>query len=626
MKRLIPFLLMFCLQMPALLPAQVFTEQLDTILASPHDTDQLGGLNDFLSGLINAGEIIPDTLFDLVLKLAEELEDPPGLALFYSNRSVYELNTGKVDQGLVNIEEAIKYAIAGKENDLLANSYGLKVHLLMANGDTKESAELASALAKKYHEAGDLYREAEAYLMLSSLSSSVGNHELTVQYDSTAIALARESKYVGILASALCTAAENLNYLDYPEKGLILAEEALALAELNELDFIEIGNILSARAVANTALGNYNEALRDHDALKDWEGDQQFTWLMTSKGILLQRMGRHDEARELLLDAVSSLKRGSNDPLELERCYQALQTVGLNQTEYDTVSYYGKLMEAEQDSMQIAKNVKSLLELEKKYKTQEKEAEIDRQKEQLVLQRTQLYAMIFVFLLASMIGVSFYLLSQRLRKTNLENEQLLRDKETLIGEIHHRVKNNLQVVSSLLQLQRSGLDSDDEKGREALHASQSRVNAMGLIHNKLYQGEQVTTVYMPEYLEDLGETLVNAYRLEEQVEVFYDVEDISLDVDKAIPLGLIVNELITNSMKYAFPYGREGTIEIALHREKDHLLLIVHDNGVGAEAAEKRSDSTSFGSNLVGLLTQKLKGTLEKMEGRGYGVKISFVG
>jgi len=86
---------------------------------------------------------------------------------------------------------------------------------------------------------------------------------------------------------------------------------------------------------------------------------------------------------------------------------------------------------------------------------------------------------------------------------------------------------------------------------------------------------------MPNYLEDLGETLLDAYRLEEQVEIFFDVEDLKLDVDNAIPLGLIINELVTNSLKYAFPQGREGTIEITLHREDGRLRLVVADDGSG---------------------------------------------
>ena len=614
---------MLCLPISASISAQSFTERLDTILASPRDTLQLEKLSDLLSEIINDGGIVPDSLFDLSLALARELKNTWSLALLYLNRSAYYLNTGKVGKGLANIEEAIKYARISNQPYLLADSYSTKVLLLKVGGDTKESAELASALARKYHDAGDLYNEAQAYLMLSSLSSGLGNHELTMMYDSIAIALAEQSEYVDVLTLALCTASENLNFLGYPERGLILAEEALVIAEEYELEF-EVGNILGARAVANTALGNYTEALKDYEYLDEWEGEQRFTWLMSSKGILLQRIGRHDEARELLLEAIKLLKKTSNDPLELKRCYQALQTIGLNQMQYDSVAWYGKLMEAEQDSLQTAKNIKNLLELEKKYKTEEKEAEIRLQQEQLALQRTQLYAMIFILFLALGAGIGFFFLSRQLSKKNEEKEQLLTDKETLIGEIHHRVKNNLQIVSSLLQLQRRGLGSDDAKGRDALRTSQTRVNAMGLIHKKLYQGEKVTTVHMPDYLEDLGETLINAYQLDEQVDVFYDVEDISLDVDKAILLGLIVNELITNSMKYAFPNGREGTIEIALHREEGQLRLTVLDDGVGA-AAENRSDSTSFGNNLIGLLTKKLRGALRIVEGRGYGVEILFV-
>jgi two-component sensor histidine kinase len=619
------FLLMFCLPMSASLSAQWYTEQLDAILASPRDIHQLEELSDFLTDLINAGDIIPDTLFERSLALARELKGTWSLSDFYLGRSVYNLNTGEVVEGLANIEEAIKYARVSNQPDLLADSYRVKVELLMVGGNTKESAELASALAKEYHDTGDLYNEAYAYQLLSGLSSSLGNHELTMMYDATAIALARQSEHVDLLTSALCTASGNLNLLGLPEKALMLAEEALVIAEENELDF-EVGNILSARAEANTALGKYTEALKDYEFLNDWQGEQKFTWLMASKGILLQRIGRHDEARQLLLEATKLIQATSNDPLELKRCYQALQTVGLNQMKYDSVAWYGKLMDAEQDSLQTAKNIKSLLELDKKYKTEEKEVEIHLQQEQLAAQRIQLYATGFGLLLALGLGIGFFFLSQQLRKKNVENQQLLTDKETLIGEVHHRVKNNLQVVSSLLQLQRSRLDSDDAKGRDALQASQTRINAMELIHEKLYQGKEVTTVHMPDYLKDLGETLINTYQLEEQVEVFYDVEDISLDVDNAISLGLIVNELITNAMKYAFSSGREGTIEIALHREEGQLRLAVLDDGVGAAAAEKRSDSTSFGNKLIGLLTKKLKGTLKPLEGQGYGVEILFTG
>ncbi|WP_245557509.1 histidine kinase dimerization/phosphoacceptor domain -containing protein [Neolewinella persica] len=632
MYRLRLFLVMLCLPLVASLLAQSLAERLDPILASPRDSHQMRKFRNLHKELINTGEIVHDTLFERALALAHELHDTLSLTVLHANQSVYNLNMGEVGKGLVNIDEAIKYAIASNQADWLPFSYTVKMELLMVGGNTKESAELASAQAKEYHKTGDFYNEAEAYQLLSKISASLGNYELTMMYDSIAIALARQINNPGLLASILCSSSDNYNLLGYPEKGLLLAEEALVVAEENKLEF-EIGNLLNSRAVANTALGNYAEALKDHELLKELEGDQGYSWWMIGRGILLQRIGRHEEARKLLLEAVQLIKATSNNPLELKRCYQALQTVGLNQAQYDSVAWYGKLMETEQDSLQTAKNIRNLLELEEKYKAEEKEAEIrlqqeqlarQAQEEQLARQRVKLYATACGLLLALIMGIIFFRLSQRLEKSNLEKEQLLSEKETLIGEIHHRVKNNLQVVSSLLQLQRRGLDSDDEKGQEALLESQSRVGAMGLIHIKLYQGKEVTSVHMPEYLEDLGETLLDAYRLEEQVEIFYDVADINLKVDIAIHLGLIINELVTNAMKYAFPKGQEGTIEIALYRENDQLLLVVADNGVGTAGAKKRADSTSFGSNLIRLLTKKLKGEIKVLEGQGYGVEIRF--
>lgn len=614
---------MLCLPLTASLRGQSLTERLDSILATPRDTIQEEKLSDLISELVNGGQIVPDTLFELALDLAYELTDDWGLAIIYSNRSVYHLNIGEVEKGLANVDKAIKHAIASNKDDWLAESYSIKVQLLMFAGKTKEAAELAAELAKKYHDTGNLYYAAEAYEMLSSLSSSLGNYDLTMMYDSIAIALARKSEYVNVITSSLYSASENLSILGYPEKGLLLAEEALEIAEEYELEF-EIGNVLSARAIANTELGNYAEALKDFELLRELEGDQGFTWWMISRGILLQRIGRHDEARKLLLEAARKIKNTSNNPLELKRCYQALQTVGLTQVQYDSVVWYGKLMEAKQDSLQAEKNIKNLLELEKKYKTEEKEAKILLQQEQLTRQNIKLYATVFGLLLAVVVGTILFFLSQRLKKSNAKNEELLADKEVLIGEIHHRVKNNLQVVSSLLQIQRRSLKSDDDKGQDALLESQNRISTMGLIHHKLYQGTEATSVHMPEYLADLGDTLLDAYRLEEQVEISYEVADIHLDVDIAIPLGLIVNELVTNSMKYAFPNGREGTIEIVLHRHNDQLRLEVSDNGVGIAGAEKRQSSTSFGTNLIGLLTKKLKGETEIIEGQGHGVKILF--
>ncbi|MBK9015238.1 MAG: sensor histidine kinase [Saprospiraceae bacterium] len=214
-------------------------------------------------------------------------------------------------------------------------------------------------------------------------------------------------------------------------------------------------------------------------------------------------------------------------------------------------------------------------------------------------------------------GALLFRLTRILRKRNEE-------KEFLIKEIHHRVKNNLQVLSSLLHLQSRHIK--DETALDAVREGQNRVEAMGLIHQKLYMGDNLAAVEMKDYLYNLGDTLLDSFGLDDdRVKIIYHLEPLHLDVDTAIPLGLIANELVTNSLKYAFPDGRQGLIEISLWKnEAGQLCLKVADNGVGKSGAPQMKGSTSFGTNLVEILSKKLKGKPEVLHGEGYATLIKF--
>ena len=626
MYRLRLFLLLSAFLVASFLSAQSGLSGLrvDSILSGPHDVEQLGNLNTALANMINNGETVSDTLFERSIAMALELEEWYFAAEMYLNRSAYDINKGNLTKSITHANKAIEIAQSSGDKEAEALSYNMKIRIMMADGKMKESADLALYLVEKYKAERNTIKEAQVYTLLSELSTNLGDFPMTLNYDSIALDLARKGGNDEVLARSLHVSAENFVLLGDPAKGLMLATEAINLAEKNDFSRAVIRNITDVLMSANIELGNYEAARENLAVMEAFGREEKFAWWMVTKGKLLQRIGRNEEARDLLLEAAGMIRATSNSPVSLRRAYVALQTVDLNEAEYDTVVHYGRLIKAQEDSLQIARNIRHLQELEEKYKAGEKESEIQLQKEKLAAQEAKLYFLVAGFLFALFAALGFFLMNQQLKKRNVENEALLRDKETLVGEIHHRVKNNLQVVSSLLQIQRRGLDFDDEKGREALQESQNRVSAMGLIHNKLYQGKEVTSVHMPDYLEDLGDTLLDAYRLEEQVEIFYDIEDILLDVDDAIPLGLIINELITNSLKYAFPKGREGTIEVSLLREEEGLKLKVSDDGVGVAAAEKRTDSTSFGRNLIGLLTQKLKGELKILEGKGYGVEVLF--
>ena len=193
----------------------------------------------------------------------------------------------------------------------------------------------------------------------------------------------------------------------------------------------------------------------------------------------------------------------------------------------------------------------------------------------------------------------------------------LREKEVLLREIHHRVKNNLQIVDSLLYLQMRSLD--DRKDAEALDAfrqSQNRVRAMAQIHEQLYRSQDFSKLHFSDYLAQLLPGLEASYALESRVAITICECHVALAIDQAIPCGLIVNELVTNSLKHAFPDGRPGTIHICLEQTgKASYALSVTDNGVGFAAEGLWSENRSLGLRLVKDLVLQIDGTTELATG-----------
>ncbi len=208
------------------------------------------------------------------------------------------------------------------------------------------------------------------------------------------------------------------------------------------------------------------------------------------------------------------------------------------------------------------------------------------------------------------------------KKAEEEIERSLREKELLLKEIHHRVKNNLQIISSLLNLQSEAIrDSED---RSLFRDSQDRIRTMALIHEKLYQTDDFSHVDFQEYLKSLLSSLFRSYRLplvtcEEQI------EDIRLNIDAAIPCGLIVNELVTNALKHAFPEGQKGQVRVSFFRDNGgQLVLEVSDNGVGMRPMQERERKDQLGLELVSILTKQIGGQLAIRHEEGTTFQISF--
>ena len=192
----------------------------------------------------------------------------------------------------------------------------------------------------------------------------------------------------------------------------------------------------------------------------------------------------------------------------------------------------------------------------------------------------------------------------------------LREKEVLLKEVHHRVKNNLQIISSIFSLQRDHVDGDP-RALALLLESRNRIHSMSFIHESLYQNKNFNQVDFAHYIDGLCQNLVMSYSLSGKVRLHTELQHIMLDLDKAIPCGLILNELISNALKHAFPEEMEGTITVGLKNQGRTICINVEDDGMGFPANYVGDRDRGLGMELVEMLTEQLAGRVEQSHSSG---------
>ena len=210
--------------------------------------------------------------------------------------------------------------------------------------------------------------------------------------------------------------------------------------------------------------------------------------------------------------------------------------------------------------------------------------------------------------------------NKKLKNKQRKLEQSLQEKKVLLKEIHHRVKNNMQIISSLLSLQRGCVEGDETIN--VLRDSQGRVRSMAMIHENLYQSPTLSNINFKNYIKELVKVILISYGCRD-IEIMLEVENIRLDIDTAIPCGLIINELVTNSVKYAFPQGK-GVINIKLKSFQDELELIIADNGIGLPLDFDYNKINTLGLQLVDSLVKQLNGQITIESNLGSEFKMKF--
>lgn len=380
---------------------------------------------------------------------------------------------------------------------------------------------------------------------------------------------------------------------------------------------------------AEKAKGNYPQALEYYEQLKVYSD----SLMNSSRTLLIEELDAkyktaQKEHQIAMLDKDNKLK-----DLSLQKEHQALLLMQVqNLQRQQQISLLNKNNELK--DLSLKEREQSLLLSQSQNKTAAQQLSLlqkDNEVKALTIKEKQRTNLLFVlgFVLASIVAASVFLLfynkqkaAKILEEKNAIISKSLADKEVLLKEIHHRVKNNLQVVSSLLNLQSRTIS--DATALAAIKEGRDRVKSMALLHQNLYQDDNLTGVDVKNYIELLTQSLFNSYNInKDAIALTTNIQDIQLDVDTVIPIGLIVNELISNALKYAFTETEKGLIEINLLQSSNQLLLEVKDNGKGMPADWNYNNvSASLGYQLIKSFVQKMKGELLVQSQQGTHIKI----
>jgi two-component sensor histidine kinase len=397
--------------------------------------------------------------------------------------------------------------------------------------------------------------------------------------------------------------------LDYFNKAAAIAKEQ----NLGKTSLVDIGN---SQGNALKKLGRYDEAIRLYTnclkMAKEANYQNGINTITANLGEINLLKGNYKDALPYQLETIR-LQETNNDIANLIENYHHTSTIYSKLNDFESALAYKQKAYDLRDSIGSIESDAKMSELLTKYETEKKEETIAFQEAKIDQQKVVQYlGIIVVGLLIGLLIFAF--ISYRNRsKSNRLLAQKNAENELLMKEIHHRVKNNLEIVSSLLALQSAQID--DPNTKEAMTEGQNRVNSISIVHQKLYQGTNLGSIEMKDYFLNLTENILDSFGAENKVTLNLAMEKLDLDIDTAVPLGLIINELLTNTIKYAFPADNKGTITIKLEKQNDQYLhLVVTDNGIGKSGM---THGTGFGTQLVSLLTQQLNGTMKEESENG---------
>lgn len=478
-----------------------------------------------------------------------------------------------------------------------------------------------------HHFRAESFHGIHIYLQLSRLFLSIGNVDRAAAYNNKAIELSKEYQSKILLSTSFFRLGTVFQYNQQLDSALHYYR--LSIEEANKARFNRQTYHAKLRIASILIASDPEEAekilFKEGKELDDFSHtpDQWYYWRVLAKYYFSQ--GKYDLAEKHINNYFETVKDKSR-PLAIISAAKISALIAREQGKDDKYRELVELAQSMEDSLFQMRHSHEIYNIESKYIEKEQEEALakiqkinDARKKQI-----RLYGLVSLGLLA-LVSVFYILLRNNRRKSRLlrkKNEQItavLNEKEILLKEIHHRVKNNLQIISSLLRMQSRNLE--DAGAKEALKESENRIHSMAMIHQDLYQEDDLRGVDMPGYIDKLMNHILFSFkRKDNNIEVHKTIEDIKLDIDTVIPLGLILNELITNSFKYAFHKDHGSTITLELKEEQEKLHLRVADNG--STATDKETAGSGFGSKMINALAMKLKADINVDKKNGYEIKM----
>lgn len=571
---------------------------------------------------------IPAFLFGQ-LSLKEHLQSTQdSIQKYYQNQPVKALDYAFIYEKIASESDSLKYK--AKADNFIGMCYYM-------NGEIDKAIKYYVAGILKFETIKDTYFVAMLHNNIGAAYQLRKKPEETIKYYLKALKGFEEVRDTLWMANLYNNISIQKNELGLYQEELDYKQKAMDIyiaQKDTQMILLTKGNL----AHTYFKLGEYKKSLLNAEdylySPYNEAGQSGRATVLLAYAYTLQKIGDQSKSLKIIQEAKAIAEKNGFKEVTM-KAHEHLASLYEAQNNFKQAYFHYKSFHALQDTLFNQQKDETINDLLVKYDSDKKDADIILLNAENELKNLQIaksnntkWALIFGLFLVSLLAFLAWRLKNIKAKNNIEltskNQQIskaLEEKNILLREIHHRVKNNLQVISSLLKLQSQYIE--DEGAVKAIAEGRNRVHSMALLHQNLYKEDNLTGVNMKEYFTNLIEGLFDAYKITD-IKLVTEIEDLTLDIDTVIPLGLIANELVSNALKHAFDNVENGVLTVKLSEKDGHLLFNVKDNGNGYNENLVAEGKKSFGQKLIKSLSDKLEADVQVTTTTGTDVTLSI--